>query len=155
MISSICSSFGSCPWLSMAPSVIGRSTGRINPATPPNPTLNAPKNPLRIPYAHTSLPAVALFTFLIRSAAASRRPFASSTPVTSRIIIKIAMLRFATKFVPSVSRSPSIPRPPARAVVTAAKKIIRMESSFSANPSTTIRTPISLIYSIDFPPSFF
>ena len=137
----------------MAPSAIGRSTGRTKPATPPKPTLNAPKNPLRIPYAHTSRPAVALFTFFIRSAAASRRPLASRTPVTSRIIMKIAMLRFATKLVPSASRRPSIPRPPASAVVTAAKKIIRMESSFSANPSTTIRTPINFIYSIDFPPS--
>jgi hypothetical protein len=101
-----------------------------------------------IPYAATTLPAVAPFTFLIRSVAASLRPFLSRTPVIRRIIMKIAILLFATKFTPMVSKRPPTPRPPTIPVVISARKMIRIESSLSANPTITITTPSNLISSI-------
>lgn len=124
------------------------SSSDIERTAPPKLTLNAPNRAFSIPYTATSLPAVALFTLRIRFAAASRRPFLSSVPVTSRIMIKIAILLFATKFVPIVSRSPPTPSPPTIPVAIRARKIMRIESSFSANPTITINTPSNLMSSI-------
>ena len=106
-------------------------------------------------------PEVAPLNLPIRAAAASRRPLRSSVPVTSITMMKMAMLRFATKVLPSVSSRVTGPRPPTSAVTTAATRMTRMESSFSAKPAMTMTMPssfsssiIAFLYTYIFPASY-
>ena len=97
------------------------------------------------------MPALALFTFCMRAAAACFRPLRSSVPVTTMTMMKMGMLRLLTKLLPRVSRNSIGLSPPARAVATAATMMTRMESSFRAKPTTKMTMPMSVMYSMPSP----
>ena len=96
----------------------------------------------------TTIPAEAPLNFFINAAAACFKPFLSNVPVTTNTIIKVHILRFATKLEPSVSKKVTKSIPPTRAVTTAATIMIKIESIFNTNPMITIKIPNSLSNSI-------
>ena len=120
--------------------------GRTNPATPPKLTLNAAKTRRMTPYNAMMMPGVAPLALPISAAAACFRPLRSSVPVTSRMMMNSATLRFETNDSPSVVRKPSIPRLPSSAVTMAARNTMRIESSRRAKPTMTTAMPNSTRY---------
>ena len=90
------------------------------------------------------MPAVAPLNLFMSAAAACLRPFRSSVPVITKVMMNTHMLRLETKLEPMVSRNETGAMPATRAVTTAATMITRMESSLQAKPTTTMTMPSSL-----------
>ena len=61
----------------------------------------------------------------------------------TNVMMKMSMERFATKLLPMVERNVTGSMPATRAVATAATMMMRIESSLSAKPTTTITMPRS------------
>ena len=93
------------------------------------------------------MPAEAFLSLRMSAAAAWRRPLRSRVPVITNVMMKMHMLRLETKLSPRVSRNATGSMPPTTAVATAATMMMRMESSLSAKPATTMTIPRSLISS--------
>ena len=82
------------------------------------------------------------------AAAACRSPLRSRVPVSTNVMMKMHMLRFETKLSPSVFRNATGSIPPTTAVAMAATMMMRIESSLSAKPTTTMTIPRSLRSSV-------